>query len=206
MFATPDYTKQLDEIVRALKRPSTPIWLVALIGGAAGGGFAIAAELIRGRYDESRARTRMQSALYNDLADLFLRVDRIRNLSSQLGEECTRNQFKDILQNLNTEHTNRNPDIYFQLSERRSADMLYTWFRKIIDEPQLMIETVSMILTMFANEVHDGVLRKELFKQFVQDKSEAAMVLTRAEQIYSENQGRIQRRLDELDGKATDDF
>ena len=52
-----------------------------------------------------------------------------------------------------------------------------------------------MALSMFAEHVHDGFLKKEAFERFMW--AEATKVLTRAEQIYSEDHPN--------EGKATHD-
>jgi hypothetical protein len=180
----PDYTQQLAEIVQALNRPSTPTWLVAVIGSAVGATGAIAAQILRAWYDEHRANTRMRRRLYTDLADLFLKADFFRSLSHET-EEWRQSQFKHHLHLNAIENIIRTPDVYLEQYERRSAEMLYISFKRIIEDPQ--DETVRTALSMFAEHVHDGFLKKELFKRFMEKKAEAATVLTRAEEIYSEN-------------------
>src|ERR1017187_4851888 len=73
----PDYSKQLDDIVRALSRPGPPVWLVAIfstalgvIGGLVGQFFAmLMADAIR--------RRNLRGHLYKDLTALCCQVHRV---------------------------------------------------------------------------------------------------------------------------------
>lgn len=67
----PDYTKQLDQIVKALNRPSLPTWIVAVLSVALGFVGSILVQLFQRYLAESRAKDRMRRVIYPDLAEMY---------------------------------------------------------------------------------------------------------------------------------------
>src|ERR1700719_1476476 len=87
----PDYSKQLDEMVRLLSRPGISPWLLAafatllgVVGGAAGRALE---PWIAGFW----RRAQMRRVLYGDIASMFFQVDTI----TMFGERWANDRVRD---------------------------------------------------------------------------------------------------------------
>src|ERR1700722_10685565 len=124
MQLQPDYSVQLQQIAKALNRPSTPAWLVSLISAVVGALFAVVVQLFLKWADNRREITSARRALYHDVVRLFYAVDTIRNsdhipdLIARVGWQ--RDQLAIHVTFDTAKQLRAKPEIYYQLSERSS--------------------------------------------------------------------------------------
>ncbi len=174
MLPAGDYTKQLEEIARALNRPSTPVWLVAIFSAVLGVIGGLVGQSLMMIATDAYRRYKLRRVLYLDMADLFFAVDSIVEFKEI--DDAHRYQWQE--QELATHLTFRgekyvrdNQEIYVQTGERLVADMLYLRFHKILDEKNSMAVNTNLALRITANTVTEGTLQKKYFKRFLRPKS-----------------------------------
>jgi len=134
-----DYTKQLDEIVRILSKPTGPPWWVTSVSTAAfsfllGIGGAFIGILLADSYK----RRKLRRVLYANLIELFQIVTSILHVAvgDSEGERRDR-QIKQIRAELKFDGRNilkQNQDLYVTLEEHRPAEVLFDRFHEIIDD------------------------------------------------------------------------
>ena len=169
-----DYSQQLDEIVRALDRPSIPAWIVAILGAMIGAVGALVAQLARARYDERRTRQRLTHLLYSDLAEMFLYVDATMTSALDPDDRFLRQwqieQLTKVLMFRAEDHLHRNLDIFMSLPERQTADVLYRQFHHIKDDPDSLSVNTNGTLRLFATYVGQTLTVERIKKHVVKSE------------------------------------
>jgi len=133
----PDYTKQLEEISRALSRPEIPAWFVAIISTILGFAAALLLQFVQHWFAEHSRRQNVRRVLYNDLAELFPTVGTImedRTIQEPHRSYWQKSQLRTHV-GLKTENWLRaNEDVYVQLGERSVADAVYAYFHRALGD------------------------------------------------------------------------
>ncbi len=66
-----DYTKQLEEIVRQLSRPSLPIWIGYALSAVLGSVGGLTTQFVLTSINRSRGKNEMRQVVYSDLAEIY---------------------------------------------------------------------------------------------------------------------------------------
>lgn len=152
-----DYSHALNEIIVALNRPTTPGWLIAIVGALTGVGGGLATQLFLRWYDGFSKRRDLRRAICSDLGQMFWAVHAIHSCPS-----CTRvwqeAQVKALLKFTVEEHANRSPDIYLQLREHGAAEMIYRQLHQLVEVPAQLAVNLSLVLSIFSSQIQEGYL------------------------------------------------
>jgi hypothetical protein len=143
--AVPDYTKQLEEIIRLLSRRGISPWVLAAFAallGVVGGAVGRAIEPLIA--DISRRR-RLRRVLYGDLAGMFFQVDTITTFGERWANDHVRDDaFHRLSGDLDFQaeaYISANRDVFMQLRERQAANHVYRLLHRIIDDVPRNMET-----------------------------------------------------------------
>ena len=189
----PDYSKQLEEIAKAINRPTTSVWLIAVFSAFLGFVGGILMMLVTA----SHRKYIMRRALYADLVGMFWAVENIMAVTDVPEWDRQRWQRDQLNKNLlfrGEKHCLDNPEVYMQLPERRAAETLYPYFHQIVDDPKWLGVNADLALKVFAYVVHDGTLKRMYLCLFL-GRKEAAALRRSAEHYYRQNEERIKRRV-----------
>jgi len=173
-----DYSKQLEEIARALSRPTTPVWLVATFSAVLGVLGGLTGQLLM---DVAYRRYKLRRVLYLDLTEMFWAVHGIMAFKDIPEPERSRWQQDGLRRNLlfrGEKYCSDNQEIYIQLPERLAGETLYPRFHLILDEANSMHVNTSLALTLFADVVHRGSLAPKYFKRFLGRKRATSLLKT----------------------------
>jgi H+/Cl- antiporter ClcA len=67
----PDYTSQLEQIVKALNRPSIPTWLIAIVSAFLGFLASVLSQIFQHWYSEHKARSKMRMIIYSEIGAMY---------------------------------------------------------------------------------------------------------------------------------------
>jgi hypothetical protein len=195
----PDYTKQLEEIVRALSRPAIPAWLVAIISSILGFAAAVLLQFVQQWFKRERVRR----VLYQDLEDLFSNVEAImesREIEESQRWAWQRDQLKTHVAFKGEKYLRANEDVYMELSERPVADTVYAYFHDALDGLDSMFHSNWAIARqVFARAVYEDRLKRHCFRKFI-GKKRADRLYNRCKAIHEESQRKLEAM--GLDGKS----
>jgi hypothetical protein len=143
----PDYSKQLDEIVKALNRPATPQWQIALFSALLG----LVVGVVGPSLMDFRRRDQMRRVLYLDLIDMFWAVKNIMavtDIPESDRQRWQREQLKKVLLFRGEKYCVDNLEIYRRLPERRVGEMLYPYFHQIVGDEKGLRANTSLALML----------------------------------------------------------
>jgi hypothetical protein len=191
---TPDYTKQLEEIARALSRPGTPEWLKLCIPFFVGSAVTLLVQFVQRRSEEHSKRERARRVLYIDLAELFLTVEGIMECREVEDPHRWAWQKKELRTHVafkREKYLRANEDAYVQLAEHAVADNVYTYFHKALDDlgPQFPVSW-ALARQVFAHAICKEWLEHGCFRRFV-GKKRAESLISRCKTIDEEAQRRL---------------
>ena len=132
----PDYSHQLEEIVKALNRPSTPTWLIAIISAVLGFLASVLSQVFQHAYTDYRARRKMRIIIYSELGGMYSNLVRFYERKSTQPEqqdlEWRKNQLKErFLKFEGEKYADENKDVFIQLKERSTISELYGAIREV---------------------------------------------------------------------------
>ena len=192
----PDYSRQLDEIIKILNHPATPAWLIAAFSAVLGVVGGLVGQSLQLLATDAYRRYKMRRVLYLDLADMFLTVDSIMRFTELPDPDrwhWQEDQLRNSLLFRGEKYCLDNHEIYMQLPERLVGEALYSRFHRILDEEHSMNVNTDLALRMFANFVSQGGLKFKYFKRFL--GSRRAVALSRAFDHHQTRDEELRRRL-----------
>ncbi len=77
-----DYTTQLQEIAKALNRPSTPTWLIAIFSGLLGFLASALSQVFQHWYAEHRAQNKMRMIVYSEIGSMYSHLVHFHSLKT----------------------------------------------------------------------------------------------------------------------------
>jgi len=189
--AVPDYTKQLEEIIRLLSRRGISPWVLAAFAallGVVGGAVGRAIEPLIA--DISRRRG-LRRVLYGDLAGMFFQVDTITTFGERWANDHVRDDaFHRLSGDLDFQaeaYISANRDVFMQLRERQAANHVYRLLHRIIDDvPRNMETNCRAVQWMIGKYLRDGSLNPKYFGRSL-PKNQARRLITRATELYDES-------------------
>lgn len=191
----PDYSNQLQEIAKALSRPTTPVWLVAAFSALLGVLGGLAGQSLMMVVTDTYRRHKLRRVLYLDLADMFWAVDTIMafaEMPDQNRWQWQEEQLRRMLVFRGEKYCRDNQEIYIQLPERLAAETLYQRFHDIVDDMHSMQINTGLALRKFADAVHSGSLIPKHFRRFL--GSQRATSLLRAVDEYHKRSEELRRK------------
>jgi hypothetical protein len=187
----PDYTKQLDEIVRLLSRPNISPLLLAGAAALLGVIFGAIGRAIEQWIEGRRRRSRMRRVLYQDIAGMFFEVNVINTNGGGWAADRVRDDaFGRLVGDLDFEaedHFKSNRDTFAQLKERPAVKHIYALFHRIKDEgPATMDRNCGTIPRTLGKYISDGSLKRRYFLRAI-PKQQARFLIERCTEDYSES-------------------
>ena len=135
MFIAPDYSRQLDQIVKALNRGVMPTWLVAVISVVLG---SVLGPICHHIFTEHVNKQRMRRVIYPDLADMYSKAHHFYPLKTNLdptGDQDWRlARLKSFLRFAGEKYAKDNRAVYLQLPEYPHLDCIYSALRSAVGD------------------------------------------------------------------------
>lgn len=136
MLAPVDYTPQLDQIVKALNRPSVPTWLIAILSALLGFLVSIFTQVFQHSYSEYRARKKMRMIIYTELGNMYTNLVHFRDVETNMPDQddiaWRKRQLKEhFLKFEGEKYAEDNKDVFIQLKERSTISGLYSAIRDV---------------------------------------------------------------------------
>lgn len=136
MLGPVDYTPQLEQIVKALNRPSIPTWLIAMLSAFLGFLVSIFSQVFQHWYGEHRARTKMRMIIYSELGDMYSNLVHFYNLNARQPEHedlaWRKKQLEErFLKFEGEKYAEEHKDVFIQLKERSTIAGLYGAIREV---------------------------------------------------------------------------
>jgi hypothetical protein len=113
--ASPDYTKQFDEIIEILGARQTPHWVWLVVGWLLGIASTVVVGLINGIRDERRVRRMLYREMVRNYCRLSLLRGRLMNIRPT--ERLINDDPKDVLEFGAFEHAKSRRDVFESLKE-----------------------------------------------------------------------------------------
>jgi hypothetical protein len=188
----PDYTKQLDEIVRLLSQPSLSPWLLSAFSvllGVIGGEICRAIEpLIK----DGWRRHSMRQVLYDGIAHNFFQVDTITMFGEAWADNGVRNEaFRQLTNSFDfdaEDHIKRNLDVFAQIAERREAKDMYDLVHRIVDQgPAVMDYNCRKLQWVLGHYIHEGELPAQNFQKYLHSNKKSDRIIGRAADVYDQS-------------------
>jgi hypothetical protein len=82
-----DYTSQLEQIVKALNRPSILTWMIAIMSAFLGFLVSILTQVFQHWYCERRARSKMRMIIYSELGSMYSHLVHFHDVKTRLPEQ-----------------------------------------------------------------------------------------------------------------------
>jgi hypothetical protein len=200
MQIQPDYSHQLEEIAKALNRPSIPQWVVALIAALVGFLLGKADQWLRNRRDIRN----MRRVLYLDLLTMFERADAIISDEYVPGGELSiwqEEELKRFMKFDGEAYLKVHQDVYMQLPERLDAEWLYASYHRILDDKESSPhENHHLAQVLLAGFVERNELQTKYIKKFL-GRAKAEKLIKRLHAIYEQSSKRLSGTTKPMDGK-----
>jgi hypothetical protein len=132
-----DYTSQLQEIAKALNRPSTPTWLIAILSGLLGFLASVLSQVFQHWYAEHRARNKVRTIVYSEIGSMYSHLIHFHDLetsrkSEQEDIEWRKKQLRErFLKFEGEKYAEDNKAIFIQLKERSTISEIYSAIREV---------------------------------------------------------------------------
>lgn len=127
----PDYSQQLEQIAKALNRPSTPTWLIAIISAFFGFLASVLSQLFQHWYGEHRACNKMRMIIYSEIGAMYSNLVHFHGLKTSLPESQDINWRKKQLREHflrfeGEKYADDHKDVFILLKERPTINELYS--------------------------------------------------------------------------------
>jgi hypothetical protein len=132
----PDYSQILQQIARALNRPSTPTWLIAIMSALLGFLASALSQLFQHWYAELRACNKMRMIIYSEIGAMYSNLVHFHNLKTGQPEsqdiEWRKKQLRErFLKFEGEKYADDHKDVFFQLKERPTINELYSAIHEV---------------------------------------------------------------------------
>ncbi|MGA2672641.1 MAG: hypothetical protein ABSE99_05375 [Terracidiphilus sp.] len=126
-----DYGPQLEEIAKALNRPSIPTWLIAALSAFLGFLLSILNQIFQQWYSEQRALRTMRKIIYSEIGSMYSNLLHFYNLKTNSPEdkdiEWRKKQLRErFLKFEGEKYAEDNKEVFFQMEERSTINDLYS--------------------------------------------------------------------------------
>ena len=165
MPQTIDYSQKLDEIVRALNRPSISPWTIAIISAGLAVIGGIVGQFIVLLLTDAYKRHKMRRVLYLDIRRMFIFAFAIiaspphTDHVSPDPNQFARRQFKEHLTFEAEDYMKANKDIFMQLPEYMSVLEIYRVYHMLLEDNSWPGFISLRAITATVEPVRDGTLQ-----------------------------------------------
>lgn len=174
MLGPIDYTPELDQIVRALNRPSIPTWFIAILSAFLGFFVSAFTQVFQHWYSEHRARRKMRMIIYSELGDMYSNLVHFQNVKigkSEQGDIAWRKkQLKErFLKFEGEKYAEDHKDIFIQLKERSIISGLYGAIHEVFgpEEEYGFFINAGLAIEIIEDEVRLKSLPGKFVKQYM---------------------------------------
>jgi hypothetical protein len=166
----PDYSRQLEDIAKALNRPASPSLGFSLLLLVLGAALTLTGQLVARWSDNWWKIRKIRRKLYLDIVRLFYAVDDITNLPD-IPEVDRYDWQKDQLRRHITfdveKHLKANGDMYLELPERPAADLTDSYSHQIVEEEKWMPVSAGRAIRTLAGCVVSRAFQEKYFRAFM---------------------------------------
>jgi hypothetical protein len=131
-----DYSPQLEEIVKALNRPSIPTWLIVIISASLGFLASILNQVFQHWHTDRRARSTMRKIIYPEIGAMYSSLVHFYHVKTGLPEqkdvEWRKRQLREhFLKFEGEKYAEENKSVFIQLKERSTINEIYGAIREV---------------------------------------------------------------------------
>lgn len=171
-----DYTKQLNDIIKALNHPGPPYWqpwvlaafsvFLGIIGGIIG-------RFLEPWISDFHTKRRLRRVLYADISRMVMVADFVSPPPAASGLQAVsqhlhESQIQYLKSGINFDneaHLKSNPDVYLQLPEKVAADHIYLSLHELLDDPRPY--KCSKVVWLAGLYLKQGFLLEKCFARFL---------------------------------------
>ena len=171
-----DYTPQLEEIAKALNRPSTPTWLIAIVSASFGFLASILSQLFQHWYAEYRARSKMRTAIHSEIGAMYSPLVHFYDVKTNMPEKegiewRTKQLRKRFLKFEGEKYAEEHKEVFIGLRERSTISQLYGAVREIFgpEEEYGFFINAGLAIELIEDHVRLNDLPSKLVKRYVKD-------------------------------------
>jgi hypothetical protein len=188
----PDYTPRLTEIAKALNRPSTPTWLIAILSGLLGFLASVLGQVFQHWYAEHRSRKKMRMIIYSEIGSMYSHLVHFHDLRSgykpeQEDIEWRKKQLRErFLKFEGEKYAEENKTVFIQLKERSTISEIYSAIREVFgpEEEYGFFLNSGLAIEILEDCVRLNYLPSSYVKRYMNSTDVAA--------IEKANQGRLE--------------
>jgi hypothetical protein len=197
----PDYTLQLNEIVKALNRPSQPQWVVVVLSTLCGMVGSLLLQVAFRSFTEWLEREKLRRLIYQDLIELFYCVHRTLTAPDEsiIQTDKASRRYDELRRGISFRVEKKcadQADRFMSLDEHFAYEQLYMQAHRLIDDlgqgVPAMYANGDRLKTLFGFYINDGPLKRDLFKKY--KPKLAKKFLLEVDLHESERQGRLNRK------------
>ena len=160
-----DYSQQLSEIVKALNRPTSSAWIIALFSATLGMLTGLLAQPIQFLLIDAYRRHVMRRIAYVELGNMFIRVEMdLRAVFLNPSE-----QKESILAELRFDgerYCQDHVDIYLQLREHKELAYQYRMFHNITDDKTDSLDAARWAMLQFVRFVNANDQHRKRYRRY----------------------------------------
>jgi hypothetical protein len=178
-----DYTSQLEQIVKALNRPSIPTWMIAIMSAFLGFLVSILTQVFQHWYGDRRARSKMRMIIYSELGSMYSHLVHFHDVKTRLPEqegiEWRKKQLKEHFLKFDGEkYAEDHKEVFIQLKERSTITQLYSAIRDVFgpEEEYGFFLNSGLAIEIIEDCVRLNDLPHRFVKSYMNDSDVAALV------------------------------
>lgn len=169
MQITPDYTKQLSDIARALTKPTLPTWLVALLSSIVGAISTLIVQRVARRLESFDDREKMRRVVYSEIIHLFFMAQSVAGMNEPIlpgALGIARAQLAADLRFHGEQYVQEHLDVH--ISELPAIRHVFREFHRILEEPKRLADACRDAQWMVGFYLSKGDLQAKYFKEYGQ--------------------------------------
>jgi hypothetical protein len=173
-----DYSPQLEEIVKALNRPSIPTWLIAIMSASLGFLASVLSQIFQHCYSEHRARSKMRMIIYPEIGGMYSdlvhfhnydlepsKLEDMQMMPNELTEWKKGQLLERCLKFEGEKYADDNKHVFIQLKERSTIIEIYSAIREVVDPKDELPFVINSGLAI--EIIEDFVRLNDLPRKFV---------------------------------------
>jgi hypothetical protein len=190
MLGPVDYTPQLEQIVKALNRPSIPTWLIAIMSAFLGFIVSIFTHVFQQSYIEYRARRKMRMIVYSELGAMYSSLVHFYKVKTRSPEQediaWRKKQLKErFLKFEGEKYAEDHKDVFVQLKERSTIAAIYGAIRDVFgpEEEYGFFINAGLAIEIIEDEVRLHYLPKRFVNRYMNGNDITAIAEANKERL-----------------------
>jgi len=187
LIVDPNYSQQLDAIIKALSRPSVPTWLIAILSAALGFVAAVLSQICQHLLADGLNRQKMRRVIYPELGSMYSRAHHFCHLKtdrhSDDANEWKRTRLAASLHFESEKYAKENLATYLQLREYPQIDLVYDVLRSATNDDGYGFDiNCGLAVEVIEDMVRLGDIPAKYIKKYM-GKEDAKKLLARRNTI-----------------------